>query len=217
IKVLSDISPSIPYVSSIRGLIQTIDFSHLDLDTNNEPIILNFKGAFSEQDKQFKLNLSEFGVKIKDAGFLIQNKSNTDASLKNWSSEGVISVSRWPSVFDYLLKSYYSVMQVPSVEPFGKEFYAKVINDFINKVVNEINPQYEAITINYKFSEDIPKSQIGKLSLPEFGLLYYATLLKHINLTLNDQTKAIEQFKKIVPSYIAESDSLDKIIQQSKE
>lgn len=207
---------------SVLGPLKTsllsLDVASLDLDTQNDPITINTKLNFGSSGKthSFLLNLEHFGISFRDIEFGIRNNTKL-VSQHEWSSEGVISAQKYDLLIKYIVDTYFTLYHLPEHDVFNKKFYYDVYMEFISKISNNITNAGSGITIEYDLHTDIPKSKIGKLSWPETGLLYYATLLKHIRKTAKDENETISKFKTIVPDYILNPDSLDKIIIQSKE
>ena len=89
--------------------------------------------------------------------------------------------------------------------------------DFAHKIANNITHDNQTITIEYDLQPDVTKARLGKFGWNESTLLYYSTLLKHIMDVSKNSDEAVEKFKTMVPDYVLQPESLEKILSQSKE
>lgn len=222
LKMLFGIVPS-TVLGDAKSIMRQLDFASLNLDTKNDAVAMDLKFGlnFTEKPGLLKIDIPHLGISFRDVALDIKNVTNAHLNVmegKKWTSDGVISIKQYPILAEYLIDNYFNLYNIPENQEFNNVFYLKVLLDVMHKLANDVNPDNVTVTIDYNLqSSDITKSKLGKFTLPEMTVLYYASLLKHTNALAKDSTEAMTKFKTIVPDYILQPEALDKIIIQSKE
>jgi|GEM_PF-6518746 len=207
----------------LKSAIQQLDFAAINLDSKNDPISIAIKFNLNLVEKPLLLVMDapHIGISFRDIGLDIKNSTNAhfdDTSGNVWTSNGVISIKQYMTLARYLIDNYFKLYHLPENGQFNNTFYLAVFKDFMHKIANDVNHAEAVLTLEYSLqSLDIIKSKIGKFTLPEITILYYSSLLKHINSMSKDSSDAMAKFKTMVPDYILQPEALDKIIVQSKE
>lgn len=221
IKTLLGLIPSSSYqlenASTFRRAdIAAMDFAALNLDTKDDPVNIALKVDMNvgKNGDSAEIEVPHFGINFHNVSLDVKSKTKIDL-YKDWSSEGVVSVVNFESLVKYIVDSYFTLHHISENGKFNSSFYTKMMSDFMHQIANSVSDTNGSMTIDYDLKSDVTASKIGKFTWPETTLLYYATLLKHLNM-VSDEWEAMDKFKTLVPDYVLAPESLDKIILQSK-
>jgi hypothetical protein len=174
----------------LKDYLSPFDFEMISLDTGKDAIKFTLEAELIRAaEKKTSLDLKTLGVIFQDKELHIKSFIHNDLKSEKWFS-GVIEIVNSAKIIDYLVRTYSKIHTINDMNFFNETFWVDLYVDFIESIASNINKDTATLTLQFDFSSDMSKAKIGRYTLAESKILYYAKLFDHIYAVSNNRTEA---------------------------
>lgn len=185
------------------------DITKLRIDTKTVPLKVSVDSKIiAGADKKNIIDIEKLTISYADKSADLKLRVTND--VKGDPISGVIQTQNLADIAEYFVSNYRAMIKYPDQE-LSDDFWASFYVGYIETIANSVNREADNVLLEFNITNDIPKSRLGKYDLAQGRIVYYRTLLKHLETYYQSRDEAIKYLRSNAPAYIKEPKIFEKI------
>lgn len=195
----------------IKHYLTKVNTKNIDLSTGDDVIDVALEFKTLKNNDKVTIMVPRLSAFVKDKGIEFAGNFNNNFGAE-WFN-GTIQISHLEEVMDYLITSYYKIINSHSNPVLMNDvFWTNLYLDYLKSIANNYNEENGNAAFDLIMNKDVEKTKWGRYTAPESNLLYYRKLYQHLKPHTSSKEERLEMFRKMVPGNIDNPEILEKVI-----